>query len=182
MVSVASGSRKMAGSRNALCLGGPRHHPRLHKLIGDRSPGDHRPRSHAALVLVYGLGHAGQLWRVGFPSASAGSPSTIRTSKRVSEVFEVGASRRAAAAQPSNTRGVAMTAKAAQLRQPRRLRRSEARPCLGLRAVVRLRVRVPGKRSPSNLYFNATAAVELAHIRPAPPPTSAQVRRLVPCR
>ncbi len=60
---------------------------------------------------------------VGLPSLSAGVPSTMMASKRVSEVLEAGASRRASTPHPKRPRINKITARIRRLRQPRRGRR-----------------------------------------------------------
>ena len=60
---------------------------------------------------------------VGLPSLSAGVPSTMMASKRVSEVLEVGASSRAATPQPRRPKINKIEERINRPRQPSRLSR-----------------------------------------------------------
>ena len=80
------------------------------------------PRSYSCTPSVTRASCSG----VGLPSLSAGVPSTMMASKRVSEVLEAGASRRATAPQPKRQRINKIAARIRRPRQPRRRTRWRA--------------------------------------------------------
>jgi len=100
-------------------------------------------------------------------------PSTMMASKRVSEVFEAGASWRAMHPQASSARTIALAEMASRPRQPKRLRRTGARRGVNLRGCLRV------NRSSSSIHSIAEAGSAAARVG-ARSNRSAQLSRRVP--
>src|ERR1035441_5288816 len=117
------------------------------------------PRSYSCTPSVTRANCAG----VGLPSLSAGEPSTMMASKRVSAVLETGASRRATTPQASRPTTNTSAASVSRPRQPMR-RRAGVRRWPSRRAGVLRMVRALVK---ATLSYHCNAAVTLGAPGPA---------------